>query len=159
MDVTPTTDQTPFPLLAADLRQNIDAALPKLRAISASHAGQAPAPGKWSPQQVIGHLIDSASNNHQRFVRAQEGSTLVFPSYAQEHWVRCQHYEASTWDELIGLWHAYNQHLAHVIEHIPEERRNVQCVIGTYPPATLGFLAHDYIVHLRQHLDQIHALP
>jgi hypothetical protein len=159
MTETQTTDQTPFPLVAAELRRNIDGALPRLRAISGPRAEEPPAPGKWSPQQVIGHLIDSASNNHQRFVRAQEGSTLVFPAYAQEHWVRCQRYEDGAWDDLTTLWHAYNHHLAHVIEHIPESCRNVQCLVGTYPPATLGFLAHDYVVHLRHHLQQIHALP
>ena len=157
--MTETSDQTPFPLVAAELRRTIDGALLKLRAISGVQAEQAPGPGKWSPQQVIGHLIDSASNNHQRFVRAQEGPTLVFPAYAQEHWVKCQRYEDGAWDDLITLWHAYNHHIAHVIEHIPEGHRNVQCVIGTYPPATLGFLAHDYVVHLRHHLGQIRALP
>ncbi|HUR19909.1 MAG TPA: DinB family protein [Vicinamibacterales bacterium] len=158
MTETRTTDQTPFPLVAAELRRQIDAAMPRLRTISGSDAEKGTAPGKWSPQQVIGHLIDSASNNHQRFVRAQENSTLVFPGYAQEHWVRCQRYEASAWDDLTNLWQAYNLHIAHVIEHIPEAHRNVQCLIGTYPPATLGFLAHDYVVHLRHHLKQIHAV-
>ena len=159
MDDTQTNDQTPFPLVAAELRRNIDAALPMLRAISGTEAVQAPAPGKWSPQQVIGHLIDSASNNHQRFVRAQEGSPLVFPAYAQEHWVKCQHYEDGVWEALIGLWHAYNRHVAHVIEYIPEECRSVECVVGSYPVETLGFLAHDYVAHLRHHLKQINALP
>ena len=159
MPATQTTDQTPFPLVAAALRRSVDDALPKLRAMSVSQAEKAPAPGKWSPQQVIGHLIDSASNNHQRFVRAQEGSTMVFPAYEQEHWVRCQRYEDGAWDHLTTLWHGYNHHVAHVIEHIPESFRTVQCIVGTYPPATLGFLAHDYVVHLRHHLEQIHALP
>ena len=159
MTETQTSDQTPFPLIAAELRRSIDAALPQLREISGAEAETAPAPGKWSPQQVIGHLIDSASNNHQRFVRAQEGQTLVFPGYAQEHWVRCQRYEDGAWDELTALWHAYNLHIAHVIEHIPERFRNVQCLVGNYPPATLGFLAHDYVAHLRHHLHQIRALP
>lgn len=157
MSETRTTDQTPFPLVAAELRRNIDAALPALRAIPARRAIQPRAPGKWSPQQVIGHLIDSASNNHQRFVRAQEGSALVFPAYAQEHWVRCQHYDRATWEGLVGFWHAYNHHVAHVIEHIPEDRRSVPCVVGSDAPVTLGFLAHDYVVHLRHHLEQIHA--
>ena len=150
-----TTDQSPFTLIAAALRSSVDAALPALRAMSAADAKRAPAPGKWSPQQVIGHLIDSASNNHQRFVRAQEGSSLVFQKYEQEHWVRCQHYEDSSWEALTGLWHAYNHHIAHVIEHIPEESRSVVCTIGSYSPVTLGFLAHDYVVHLRHHLKQI----
>lgn len=151
----PTGDRTPFPLLAGDLRREVDAALPGLRAISASESARPLAPGKWSPRQVVGHLIDSAANNHQRFVRAQEGSTLVFPAYTQDHWVAAQHYDARGWDDLTAFWHAYNHHLAHVIEHIPEDRRNVPCTVGADPPVTLGFLAHDYLVHLQHHLGQL----
>jgi hypothetical protein len=152
-----TTDQSPFPQIAEALRHSVENALPELRAMSAHQIAQSASPEKWSAQQIIGHLIDSASNNHQRFVRAQEADPLLFPRYEQEHWVRCQHYENSTWDALLTLWHAYNHHVAHVIEHIPEEQRNVKVVIGAYEPVTLGFLAHDYVVHLKHHLDQIRA--
>jgi len=157
-DITPATDQTPFAKVAEALQRTVDEALPRLRAVSESQASQPWAPGRWSPRQIIGHLIDSASNNHQRFVRAQEGASLVFPSYAQQHWVTCQHYEACAWDELVSLWHAYNYHLAHVIAYIPEDMRGVQCLIGTDPPVTLVFLAQDYVVHLRHHLMQIQGL-
>jgi hypothetical protein len=157
------TDRTPFPELGEALRRSVDAALPALRAISASRAAQPPAPGKWSPQLIIGHLIDSAANNHQRFVRAQQGPTLALPAYAQEHWVASQHYGDRSWSDLTTFWHLYNLHLAHVIAHIAEEHRDVACTIGTYAPVTLGFLAHDYIVHMEHHLkqiqDQVTAVP
>jgi len=146
---------TPFPLIAEMLRRTVDAALPKLRAIPASQAIQPRAPGKWSPQQVIGHLIDSAANNHQRFVRAQQVPALVFPPYLQEEWVASQHYNARAWEDVIQLWHAYNHHVAHVIEHIPENLRNVPCTIGEEATVTLGFLAFDYVVHLQHHLRQV----
>jgi hypothetical protein len=150
-----TSDQSPFPELAKELRESVHAALPWLRAISAAHAIRPPAPGKWSPAQVVGHLIDSATNNHQRFVRAQESQTLTFPPYEQDHWVAVQNYEARPWDELVTFWHVYNQHLAHVVERIPEDRRAIPITIGTSAPVSLGFLVHDYTVHMNRHLEHL----
>lgn len=154
-DQPETSELTPFPILAGELRRHIDAALPRLRAVSDSAAAQPIAPGKWSSKQVIGHLIDSAGNNNQRFVRAQQAPELVSPGYVQNHWVESQHYQDRSWDELTTFWHLFNHHLAHVIEHIPEDQRGVQCTIGASAPVTLGFLVHDYIVHLRHHLGQV----
>jgi len=152
------SEQTPFPLIAADLLKTVEAVVPRLRAMSEQQAGRPRATGKWSPKQIIGHLIDSASNNHQRFVRAQEGSALTFPPYAQDRWVGCQYYSDRPWEDLVTLWHAYNLHLAHVISNIPEERRDVPCVIESVTPVTLGFLASDYGDHLRHHLSQAGVL-
>ena len=140
--------------VARDLTQTIDAALPKLRAISEAAAGEPLAPGKWSRKQIIGHLIDSASNNHQRFIRAQQGSALSFPPYAQNHWVDSQRYNDRSWNDLVTLWHAYNAHLAHVIAHLPAKSLDVPCTIESNEPVTLAFLAADYGDHLRHHLVQ-----
>ena len=153
------TSSQPFSAVASDLVRAVDAALPKLRAISDSDAGQprtADVPDKWSPKQVIGHLIDSAANNHQRFVRAQQGP-LNFPPYAQNHWVDCQHYGDRSWADLLVFWEAYNRHLAHVIRHIPDDQQGVKCTVESNDPVTLGFLASDYVVHMRHHLAQVGA--
>jgi hypothetical protein len=108
---------------------------------------------------VIGHLIDSAANNHHRFVRGQEGESYTGPGYTQDHWVAVQGYQDASWDDLIALWRAYNRHLARVIERIPEAKRGTTCTIGSYERMTLGFVASDYVRHVRHHLAQADALP
>ena len=72
MTIEAPSGHIPFPWIAEMLRRHVDQALPQLRAIPATKAAESRGPGKWSAQQVIGHLIDSAANNHQRFVRAQQ---------------------------------------------------------------------------------------
>ena len=114
-----------------------------------------PAALKWSRKEVLGHLIDSASNNHQRFVRSRLQGELVFPGYAQESWNRVQQYQSETWENLVQLWTSYNRHLAHVMTAIPESAGQKRCNIGDGEPVTLEFLVTDYVSHLEGHLSQI----
>jgi hypothetical protein len=113
--------------------------------------------GGWSRKQVLGHLIDSASNNHQRFVRAALQASLDFPGYDQQGCVRLQVPQEVEWDLLVSLWASYNRYLAHVIDRIPGAKLEVPCRVGSGEPVTLGFLAKDYVTHLLHHLRQIGA--
>ena len=111
-------------------------------------------------------MIDSASNNHQRFVRAQFTDHLVFPGYEQESWVRAQGYKEESWPLLVELWRSFNLHLAHVMQNSPEaarlasrDRHNLDQIgwvkVGEGEPATLEYLMRDYVGHLKNHLRQI----
>ena len=154
-----------MPEYAQRLREAVEAATPRLLALSEDDAGRAPGPGKWSPREVVGHLVDSAANNHQRFVRGQLQDDLVFLGYAQDDWVRVQDYAHAPWPDLVALWRLYNRHLARVMELAPADRRlaprakhNIQ-EIGFAAPieatATLDGIMLDYVEHLLHHLRQL----
>ena len=133
----------------------IDAAEPRLRQISAAESAKPILNGGWSRKQVLGHLIDSASNNHQRFVRAALQPSLEFPRYDQDGNVRVQAPQEADWVLLISLWTAYNRYLAHIIAHLPASKLETSIKIGDGEPLTLRFVASDYVRHLLHHLHQI----
>jgi hypothetical protein len=111
--------------------------------------------GAWTRLQILGHLIDSAANNHQRFVRAIAEGDLVWPGYDQEEMVRVQQFGSTTPSLLIALWESFNLYLARLITVIPERRLAARCVIGASEPVTLEFLVTDYVAHMQHHLRQI----
>jgi hypothetical protein len=130
-------------------------AVPRLLALPETECSSRPAPDKWSRKEILGHLIDSASNNHQRFVRAQLSSEIRLPEYEQEDWVRTQLYQTESWENLVQLWKSFNLHLLHLGAEIPGDRLSSMCFIGTNEPVTLEFLFVDYVRHLKHHLRQI----
>jgi len=141
--------------VAQQLREAIEAAKPQLLAITEARASEKPYPDKWSIKEILGHLVDSASNNHQRVVRMQEVPDIGTFSYAQMHWVASQHYQSEQWSDLVHVWYFYNKHLAHIIEHIDPGSLNNVCDMDYSEPETLRFVAEDYVRHLQHHLDQI----
>ncbi len=151
---------------AEELMAAVDAEYARLDAMRDESTAIAPARGKWSPREIIGHLVDSAINNHVRIVRAQLEDDMVFPGYDQERWVSMQRYRDRSWSELISLWRALNSHIAMTVEVIPLDvatkprtRHNLDRIgwktIPRDRPATLEYLVRDYIGHLRHHLAQI----
>jgi hypothetical protein len=141
--------------LGAELARVVDAAEASLLEIGEGDSSRPMRPGGWSRKEVIGHLIDSASNNHQRFVRAALQGALEFPGYDQEGCVRVEAPQGMPWAGLVALWASYNRYLAHLVAHLPEDRLSAECRIGAGDPVTLEFLAKDYLRHLLHHLDQV----
>jgi hypothetical protein len=147
-----------------ELRRAVNDATPRLLALGDS-SGTRPTLRNWSPREIIGHLVDSASNNHQRFVRGQLQDDLVFAGYAQEEWVRIGRYQDAPWDELVTLWRTFNLQIARVMEGTSEEVRRrprathsfeqIGVPLAPGEAATLEHVMSDYVVHLKHHLAQI----
>jgi len=151
-----------------DFGRTIEEAAARLLLITEAESEARRAAGKWSRKEILGHLIDSAANNHARFVEAQAKEDMVFSGYEQESWVALQHYQEASWPALVNLWQAYNLHLLHVVSHIPQERlqqprhphtlhRIAWQLVDESEPATLEYLIRDYIAHMKNHLRQIFA--
>lgn len=138
-----------------EFKQILVESVPQLLAISEHESSAQPVSGKWSKKEILGHLIDSANHNHQRFVKAQLSNDVRLPDYEQELWVKTQAYQAEPWDTLVQLWSAYNAHLLHLVSLIPEEKLHNRCFIGEGEPVTLEFLITDYVKHLKHHREQI----
>ncbi len=111
--------------------------------------------GGWTRKQVVGHLLDSAANNRQRFVRAATDGHYAGPNYAQDAWVAAHGYSEQTWETLLRWWQTEHEILAAVVDRIPEERMDTECVVGTDAPVSLRFLIEDYVAHQRWHFGQL----
>jgi hypothetical protein len=141
--------------LSEKIRSMIAAVKPELEKISEKHAGKKPSPDSWSKKEIIGHLIDSASNNHQRFVRAAQNIATDFPAYDQNRWVEVQGYQEMNWSDLVEFFCQYNNHLCRVLDFFHQDVFSNLCNIGKEKPVTLEFVSKDYVRHLEHHLKQL----
>jgi len=119
------------------------------------HASEARPTGGWTRKRELGHLIDSAANNHNRIVRAVLDGEYNGPGYEQDRWVDLHGYADLPWFRIVNFWRDYNLLLADVIERVPTQRMTSACIISGAPPVTLQFMIEDYIVHLRHHVDHV----
>lgn len=150
-----------------DFRRTIETGKTRLLAIPEDVASVGTA-NQWSAKEIVGHLIDSAANNHQRFVRAQATNDLICSGYDQNAWVSSQQYNQESWADLVHLWAAYNLHLVHFISVMPLDvlsrpraKHNLDQVgwkaVDQSTPTTLEYFIRDYAGHLQHHLNQIFA--
>ena len=141
--------------VALTFRAELDALLERLAAVSPDLADVPWKPGKWTRKQIVGHLLDSAANNRQRFVRASLDGVYAGPKYAQDGWVAVHGYADQPWEVLLEWWRVEHQILTAVVERIPENRLEAACTVGDNAPVTLRFLIEDYVAHQQWHLRQI----
>ncbi|MBV8847072.1 MAG: DinB family protein [Bryobacterales bacterium] len=137
------------------LKETIEREVPNLRALDEQRASIPRGAGKWCPKEELGHLIDSAANNHIRFVCGAIQPEYRGASYAQEDWVRLHGYRDLPWNTIVNFWFQFNQFLAALVANIPEDRLATKCLIAAGPEVTLGFVIEDYILHMQHHIDQM----
>ncbi len=134
----------------------------KVTAISEDTLSAKPAADKWSKKEIIGHLCDSAFNNHSRFIRAQfELEPFKIIPYTQDEWVKLNNYQGMPTSEILNLWVTLNTQIANVISNIPSDKLAVVCDLGTaafregHIEKNLLWLIEDYVVHMEYHLRQV----
>ncbi|MFC1563424.1 hypothetical protein ACFL6G_00750 [candidate division KSB1 bacterium] len=148
--------------LSDKLYKIVDKSIKILKGLDVSGSNSKISPGKWMTQEIIGHLIDSAANNRQRFVILQYDPEQSFIRYDQDKWVDIQDYRNADWDTLIDFWVLYNRLIAGIISKIPEETLKMTVKDGeklTFREADRGidleYLIEDYIIHLKHHLGKL----
>lgn len=143
--------------LASDIEKVTNAAYTEFTGLSDDAVRRHSTTKGWSVKEIIGHLIDSASNNHQRWVRLQISDRLRFPDYAHdnESWVRVQRYEEQSWEALLGLWRQFNLHLSAIVRGVKKESLQNAWVVDEETSFSLGELMVDYLQHLNVHIEQI----
>lgn len=136
-----------------ELLRELIARLPdRLRAMPADVVSRKTAPVRWSIKEELGHLLDSAANNHQRIVRAQLEEKPAMPGYDGDAWVELHGYQDRDWETLIELWVALNRQLLTAAEAAPKSAWTRTCTIADSAPLTLQFVFDDYVNHMVHHI-------
>lgn len=137
------------------LRALINEIPPRLNNFPRPKAELKPSPSQWSPKEELGHLLDSAANNHQRIVRVQLEGKPKMPGYDGDAWVKVHAYQQRNWQEMIELWRALNQQLLAAAEAAPDSAWARTCTIADSQPLTLKFVFEDYLEHMMHHLEHV----
>lgn len=146
--------------------QNILNIQKKLLVIDEQQASLRPSDNKWSIKEVVGHLIDSAINNHQRFVLMQIQDNLVFAGYDQNKWALLQNYQSREFKSLVETWAVLNlncvkalQNVNPALWHKTFEEHSFATIswqkLNQSQPATINYLVMDYFEHMMHHLKQV----
>lgn len=143
--------------LAVEFRKKLDGIYASLLAIPEGLADTSWREGGWTRKQVLGHMLDSAANNRQRFVRAATEGSFAGPDYSQDGWVAAHGYVDQSWETLLRWWKVGHEILTAVVDCIPEERLAARCVVGDDGAVTLRFLIEDYTRHQHHHLGQLQS--
>ena len=143
--------------VAGEFRTQLEELQRRLLALPARLADMPWRAGGWTRKQIVGHLLDSATNNRQRYVRASTDGVYAGPRYQQDAWVAAHGYAEQTWETLLEWWQVEHAILIAIVDRIPEERLETACVMADEASVTLRFLIEDYVVHQLWHMKQLGA--
>lgn len=152
-----------FTQTTEDIKQTIAVWEPKLLALTDDLITSKSQNGGWCVKEILGHLIDSATNNLHRIINLQfRHSPLVFPDYGNlgnnSNWIKIQNYMTEDWTSMVELWKYTNLHLAHVIENVDEEKLNNIWITALGKEVSLKDMINDYPRHLKHHLSRIEEM-
>jgi hypothetical protein len=134
------------------LRALIDRLPARLTNLSADQVQRKASSSEWSRKEELGHLLDSAANNHQRIVRTQLEDNPAMPGYDGAQWVILHRYQDRDWAALVAIWADLNRQLLAAAEAVPDSAWSRTCTIADSAPLTLKFVFDDYLDHMRHHL-------
>lgn len=134
------------------MRALIDRLPAQLTSLPDKSVQRKPSSSEWSLKEELGHLLDSAANNHQRIVRAQLENNPAMPGYDGDQWVILHRYQDRDWSSLIAIWADLNRQLLAAAEAVPDSAWSRTCTIADSEPLTLKFVFDDYLDHMLQHL-------
>jgi len=114
-------------------------------------------------KQIVGHMIDSATNNTHRIIHLQyQPSPLIYPDYANlgnnERWIAIQDYKNENWAVLVGLWKYSNIHIVHVIQHVNPDKLNNEWITALNMKVSLKSMIQNYTGHIKLHMNDIEEL-
>jgi len=143
--------------IARKFRADLDVVHRTLKSVPEPLADVSWREGGWTRKQIVGHLLDSAANNRQRFVRASTAGSYAGPKYEQDAWVAAHGYSEQSWATLLAWWETEHDILMSVVDRISQDRLETPCLVGENAPVTLQFLIEDYVEHQKWHLKQLLA--
>lgn len=114
-------------------------------------------------KQILGHMVDSASNNTHRIIHLQyQTSPLVFPDYARfgnnDKWIAIQDYQSENWTDLVQLWTCSNKHIVHLIRHLDSQKLANEWISASGESISMNIMILDYLEHFKLHLAEIDDL-
>ena len=152
-----------FAAIAQELHDRTEEWLPRLLALEEDVIANRRNKQNRTIKQILGHLVDSASNNIHRMIHLQYQPTpLAFPDYANlganDTWIGLQNYQEEDWRDIVELWRCLNRHFSHVMLNIKDTALENIWLSALGQEISLKAMVLDYPRHFKLHLAEIKEL-